>query len=187
MTWTQVATTVAIVQGISTMVALYLSVLSLRHTARGVQTAVYEHAARMSPHISVYGRVEVGFGLAAPRVSLTSTNDGIGPAINVTLVCHGVVETFNVSSTDVCLTRSGGAAILRPGDSVHWAARGSDTSSNDALPLLITCRDAEGGEWQFSYTLEFPEHGGPITMLLEHIDRPRGSWSPVTVFGGTGR
>lgn len=173
MTWGEVAVLAAVAQGIGTLGAFYLTIFLLRQTGIGVQTALHDYSARLSPHITIHGKVDIAFGVAQPRISLISENQGIGPAINLSMNSKALSEKPRIMTADVCVTRTGGVAILRPGDSIAWSASGVHNSGGNHITLLIRCEDIEGGKWEFSYTLEFPEHSGTINAILMHIHRPR--------------
>jgi hypothetical protein len=172
-TWSNVAILAAVAQGAGTLAALYLTILLLRQTGIGIQTALHDYNARLSPHITIYGKVDIAFGVAQPRISLISKNQGIGPAIDLLLSSKSLSENPSVVAADVCITEAGGVAILGPGDSVAWTASGVSDNGAHYITLLVCCQDIEGGEWEFSYMLQFPEHGGSITAILTRIRRPR--------------
>ena len=173
MTWGEVAVLAAIAQGIGTLGAFYLTILLLRQTGRSVETALYDHAARLSPHITVHGRAEMAFGVTGIRMALISQNDGIGPAINVLMVSDKLDQNPKVSASNVSVTSSGGVAILPPGGGAPWTADGSWDDRRVTVPLVIKCRDIEDGEWEFVYTLELPENSGSISAVLQEISRPQ--------------
>ena len=172
MTWNNIAILAAVAQGVGTLAALYLTILLLRQTNISVQTALHDYNARLSPHITIHGKVEIAYGVAQPRISLISRNQGIGPAINLLLGSSALTEKPSIAAADVCITRAGGLAILAPGDSVAWTASGIADDNATFITLSVQCEDIEGGGWEFFYMLQFPEHGGTITAIITHIQRP---------------